>query len=55
MWADVVARLRAHHGRPELPAELRRLSGGFNNGVYAVGDACVKLYRVDDRRRWERA
>lgn len=54
MWAGVVAWVRAHQDAAELPAGISRLSGGFNNGVYAAGDACVKLYRVDERRRWER-
>lgn len=52
--ADVVAYVRAHYRDATLPTDLRRLSGGLNNGVYDVGGLCVKLYKVDDRRRWER-
>jgi Ser/Thr protein kinase RdoA (MazF antagonist) len=54
VWGETVAWVRAHHGDADLPAGVSRLSGGYNNGLYAVGDACVKLYRVDERRRWER-
>lgn len=48
MWADAVAWVRAHQ------SEAQRLSGGFNNEVFAVDGAVIKLYRVDERRRWER-
>lgn len=54
MWAEAVAFARAHRREATLPAGLVRLSGGFNNEVFAIGDTCVKLYRVDERRRWER-
>src|SRR5712692_930254 len=54
MSADLVAWVRAHHRDAELPAGLRRLSGGMNNRVYASDGVCVKLYKIDDRRRWER-
>lgn len=48
MWrASLVARARAGDG-------IERLSGGMNNGVVAVDGVCVKLYKVDERRRWER-
>jgi hypothetical protein len=40
------------------PAQLCRLSGGRNNAAYACRlgdrDACVKVYRVDDRNRAQR-
>jgi thiamine kinase-like enzyme len=60
---DVLARLRKHAadttGNVEvLAAGARPLAGGRNNAVYEWaspdGPVCVKIYRVDDRRRLER-
>jgi hypothetical protein len=47
VWEELVARARAGDG-------LERLSGGMNNGVVVVDGLCVKLYKIDERRRWER-
>jgi Ser/Thr protein kinase RdoA (MazF antagonist) len=59
----VLARLRAHAIHPGSDADLaavgaRPLTGGRNNAVYEWaspdGPICVKIYRVDERRRIER-
>jgi Phosphotransferase enzyme family len=60
---DIVAVLRAHAARAAGEDQLlaigaQPLSGGRNNAVYQWespgGPVCVKIYRVDDRRRAER-
>ena len=60
---DVLAVLRAHAARAAGEDELlaigaQPLAGGRNNAVYQWespgGSVCVKIYRVDDRRRAER-
>jgi hypothetical protein len=60
---DVLAVLRAHAARAAGEDQLltigaQPLSGGRNNAAYqwesADGPVCVKIYRVDDRRRAER-
>ncbi|MBG0818660.1 phosphotransferase [Planomonospora sp. ID82291] len=64
--ADLLAHLRAAHtpAGPDLrllaEAGLHPLSGGRNNLVYAWHDPragteiCVKLYKIDERRRFDR-
>lgn len=60
---DVLAVLRAHAagaaGEDELhPIGAQPLPGGRNNAAYRWnspgGPVCVKIYRVDERRRPER-
>ena len=60
---DVLAILRAHAARaagedPLLAIGAQPLSGGRNNTAYQWespdGPVCVKIYRVDSRRRAER-
>jgi Ser/Thr protein kinase RdoA (MazF antagonist) len=60
---DVLAVLRAHAARAAEEDQLlaigaQPLSGGRNNAVYRWespdGPVCVKVYRVDERRRAER-
>jgi Ser/Thr protein kinase RdoA (MazF antagonist) len=60
---DVLTRLRAHAAHAESDMDLatvsaRPLAGGRNNAVYEWtapdGPMCIKIYRVDERRRIER-
>ncbi|HEY0737266.1 MAG TPA: phosphotransferase [Herpetosiphonaceae bacterium] len=54
-----LASTRAAHSQPATTSgAIQRLSGGMNNAVYRVQIAdqpvCIKLYKIDERRRAER-
>lgn len=56
---ETLAIIRAAHHQPLTSSTtIQRLSGGMNNAVYRVQlldqPVCVKLYKIDERRRAER-
>lgn len=58
-YVSLIEAVRAFHSRvqeqPSITYQIRPLTGGMNNAVYAVetssGPACCKVYRVDGRDR----